>query len=84
MHDLLCICVDQHVKRYLVNVSTVPLSFRIRPECRGSNISFGLKGTGMKQPNDHYGMEDCAAIHPKLNPIKSWNDAVYTSIEMDM
>lgn len=38
----------------------------------------------MRQPNDHYGMEDCAAIHSKINPMESWNDAVYASIEMDM
>lgn len=27
------------------------------------------------EPNDQYSVEDCAAVYPFNNPLKSWNDA---------
>ncbi|XP_029569375.1 C-type lectin 1 isoform X6 [Salmo trutta] len=41
----------------------------------GTDLTQGYWEDG--EPNDHYGMEDFAAI--KINPMKFWNDATCTS-----
>ncbi|XP_036448857.1 C-type lectin domain family 4 member E-like [Colossoma macropomum] len=38
----------------------------------GTNMTEGNWMDG--EPNDEYGIEDCAAVYPTNNPMKSWND----------